>query len=89
MDVERLVRETGVDATEADDRFKYAVSHITAPYLSYIAEGPLTYGLATYLNSFLLRCGLRSLPVIADGIGVHSLEGSVTEEAAYVRTALF
>ncbi|MDY0339857.1 MAG: beta-galactosidase trimerization domain-containing protein [Coriobacteriia bacterium] len=89
VDTETLVRETGVDATEAIDGFEYAVSHVTAPYLSYIAEGPLTYGPATYLDSFLLRCGLRTLPVIADGIGVHSLEGSVAEEAAYVRTVLF
>ncbi|MHB1135386.1 MAG: beta-galactosidase trimerization domain-containing protein [Coriobacteriia bacterium] len=89
VDVETLVRETGVDATVAIDAFEHAVSHVTAPYLSYMAEGPMTYGPATYLDSFLLRCSLRTLPVIADGIGVHSLEGSVAEEAAYVRTALF
>ncbi|MBN2247364.1 MAG: cellulase family glycosylhydrolase [Coriobacteriia bacterium] len=89
VDVETLVRETGVDATAAIDAFEHAVSHVTAPYLSYIAEGPLTHGPATYLDSFLLRCGLRSLPVMADGVGVHSLDGSVAEEAAYMRTALF
>ncbi|MHB8050954.1 MAG: beta-galactosidase trimerization domain-containing protein [Coriobacteriia bacterium] len=89
VDVETLVRETGVDATVAIDAFEHAVSHVTAPYLSYMAEGPMTYGPATYLDSFLLRCSLRTLPVIADDIGVHSLEGSIAEEAAYVRTALF
>ncbi|MHB1016727.1 MAG: cellulase family glycosylhydrolase [Coriobacteriia bacterium] len=89
VDVETLLRETGVDATVAIDAFEHAVSHVTAPYLSYIAEGPMTYGPATYLDSFLLRCSLRTLPVIADGIGVHSLDGSVAEEAAYVRTALY
>lgn len=89
VDAETLVRETGVDATAAIGQFEYAVSHVTAPYLSYIAEGPLTYGPATYLDSFLLRCNLRSVPVLADGVGVHSLDGSVAEEAAYVRTALY
>lgn len=89
VDAETLVRETGVDATVAIDTFEYAVSHVTAPYLSYIAEGPLTYGPATFLDSYLLRCGIRSVPVLADGVGVHSLDGSVAEEAAYVRTALF
>lgn len=89
LDAETLVRETGVDATTAVAAFENAVSHVTAPYLSYIAEGPLTYGPATYLDSFLLRCNLRSTPVLADGIGVHSLDGSVAEEAAYVRTALY
>lgn len=89
VDFETLVRETGVDATAATGVFEYAVSHVTAPYLSYIAEGPLTYGPATHLDSFLLRCNLRSVPVLADGVGVHSLDGSVAEEAAYVRTALY
>ena len=88
VDVETLVRETGVDATTAIDEFETALSHVTAPYLSYVAEGPLTYGPATYVDSFLLRSGMRTLPVMADGVGVHSLEGSVAEEAAYVRTAL-
>lgn len=89
VDAETLVHETGVDATAAIAQFEYAVSHVTAPYLSYIAEGPLTYGPATYLDSFLLRCNLRSVPVLSDGVGVHSLDGSVAEEAAYVRTALY
>lgn len=86
---ETLVRETGVDARETIDGFEHALSRVTAPYLSYMAEGPLTYGPATYLDSFLLRANNRTLPVLADGVGVHSLDGSVAEEAAYVRTALF
>lgn len=88
-DPETLVRETGVDARAAIDGFEYGVSHVTAPYRAYAAEGPLTYGPATYLDSFLLRSALRDLPVLADGVGVHSLEVSVAEEAAYVRTALY
>lgn len=88
-DPETLVRATGVDARPAIDVFEYGVSHVTAPYRAYAAEGPLTYGPATYVDSFLLRAALRGLPVIVDGIGIHSLEVSAAEEAAYVRTALF
>lgn len=88
-DPETLVRETGVDARAAVDGFEYGVSHVTAPYRAYAAEGPLTYGPATYLDSFLLRAALRDMPVLANGIGVHSLEPSVAEEAAYVRMALY
>ena len=88
-DPETLVRESGVDARAVIDRFEYAVSHVTAPYRAYAAEGPLTYGPATYLDSFLLRSALRDLPVIADGIGVHSLDFSPAEEAAHTRLALY
>ncbi len=88
-DPETLVRESGVDARGTIDDFEYGVSHVTAPYRAYAAEGPLTYGPATYLDSFLLRAALRDLPVLADGVGVPSLDVSVAEEAAYVRTALY
>lgn len=88
-DPETLVRETGVDARVAIDPFEYGVSHVTAPYRAYAAEGPLTYGPATYIDSFLLRAALRDIPVLADGIGIHSLDVSVAEEAAYVRMALY
>lgn len=88
-DPETLVRETGVDARGAVEGFEHGVSHVTAPYRAYAAEGPLLYGPATYLDSFLLRSALRDAPVLADGIGVHSLEQSVAEEAAYVRMALY
>jgi len=88
-DPETLVRESGVDARAVIDRFEYAVSHVTVPYRAYAAEGPLTYGPATYLDSFLLRSALRDLPVIADGIGVHSLDFSPAEEAAHTRLVLY
>jgi endo-1,4-beta-mannosidase len=88
-DPETLVRESGVDARGAIDGFEYGVSHVTAPYRAYAAEGPLTYGPATYLDSFLLRAALRDLPVLADGVGIHALDVSASEEAAYVRTALY
>lgn len=89
VDPETLVRESGVDARAAIDGFEYGVSHVTDSYRAYAAEGPLTYGPATYLDSFLLRAALRDIPVLADGIGIHSLDVSVAEEAAYIRTALY
>ncbi|MDO8847452.1 MAG: beta-galactosidase trimerization domain-containing protein [Coriobacteriia bacterium] len=88
-DPETLVRESGVDARAAIDGFEYGVSHVTAPYRAYAAEGPLTYGPATHLDSFLLRAALRDIPVLADGVGIQSLDFSVAEEAAYVRTGLY
>lgn len=88
-DPETLVHASGTDARDAIDDFEYGVSHVTASYRAYTAEGPLTRGPATYLDSFLVRSALRDLPVIADGIGVLSLDHSVAEEAAYVRTALY
>ncbi|KAF0208217.1 MAG: beta-galactosidase trimerization domain-containing [Actinobacteria bacterium] len=89
VDSETLLRETGVDARAAIDLGERAVSHLTASYRAYIAEGPVTSGPATYTDSFLLRSSLRGLPVTVDGIGVHSLEFSPSEEAAYTRTALY
>ncbi|TDB36943.1 MAG: hypothetical protein D9V44_10595 [Actinobacteria bacterium] len=89
VDPETLLRETGVDPRGAIDLCERAWSHLTAPYRAYIAEGPVTSGPATYTDSFLLRAALRDLPVVVDGIGVHALEFSAAEEAAYVRTALY
>ncbi len=89
VDPETLVRETGVDAGPAIGVFEYGVSHVTAGYRAYAAEGPVTHGPATYLDSFLLRSALRGLPVLADGVGVHSLDVAAAEEAAYVRMALY
>jgi endo-1,4-beta-mannosidase len=89
VDAETFLRETGVDARPAIDFAEAAMSHLTGPYRAYIAEGPLTSGPSTYVDGFLARSALRDLPVVVDGIGVHSLDFSVAEEAAYVRTALF
>lgn len=86
---ETLARESGVDIRTTRSAFEYGVSHVTAPYRAYAAEGPLTYGPATYLDSFILRAGGTTGPVLADGIGVHTLDVSVAEEAAYTRIALY
>lgn len=89
VDPETLFRTTGVDPRPAIDMNEYAISHVTAPYRVYAAEGPVTSGPATYLDGFLLRAAARDLPVIMDGVGVHSLDFSPAEEAAAVRTSLF
>ncbi len=89
VDPETLYRVRGVDARQAVDACYLAASHVTTSYRSYAAEGPITSGPATYLDSFLLRVASRGLPVIVDDIGVHSLDYSLAEEAAYVRTALY
>jgi endo-1,4-beta-mannosidase len=88
-DPETLLRSTGVDARNAIDECEFAVSHVTAPYQAYAAEGPLTSGPATYLDSFLLRSARRDLPVLVDGVGVPSLDYAVSQEAGYVRTVLY
>ncbi len=88
-DPETLFRATGVDARAAIATCEFAVSHVTAAYRAYAAEGPLTSGPATYLDGFLMRCARTGRPVLADEIGVLSLETSAAEEAAYVRTALW
>lgn len=87
-DVEALMHEAGVDARTAVDGSDHALSGVTEPYLSYGAGVPLTREPATFVGSFLLRCGMRGLPVMADGIGARPPDCSLEEEAAYVRTAL-
>ncbi|MDO9558041.1 MAG: beta-galactosidase trimerization domain-containing protein [Coriobacteriia bacterium] len=89
VDPETLFRTTGVDPRAAIDLNEYAISHVTAPYRVYAAEGPVTSGPATYLDGFLLRAAARDLPVIVDGVGVQSLDFSLSEEAAAVRTSLY
>ena len=89
VDPETLYRHTGVDPRRAIDRCEFAVSHATSGYRAYAAEGPLVSGPSTYLDSFLLRAAARDLPVLADDVGVLSLDNSAAEEAAHVRTALF
>jgi len=89
VDPETLFRTTGVDPRPAIDLNEYAVSHVTAPYRVYAAEGPVTSGPATYLDGFLLRAAARDLPVLVDGVGVHSLDFSHAEEAAAVRNSLY
>ena len=88
-DPETMFRATGVDAREAIASCEFGVTHVTAAYRAYAAEGPITSGPATYLDSFLLRAADRGKPVLMDAVGVLALENSVAEEAAALRTALW
>ena len=89
VDPESLVRESGVDARSVVATTEQGVTHVTAPYRAYAAQGPLTHGPATYLESFMLRATAAGIPLLADGIGVHSLDASAGEEAAHARLALY
>lgn len=88
-DAETLFRATGVDARAAIASCEFAVSHVTAAYRAYAAEGPLTSGPATYLDSFLLRRAARGKPVLLDEVGTWALDASAGEEAGYLRTVLW
>ncbi|TLM78491.1 MAG: hypothetical protein FDZ70_04215 [Actinobacteria bacterium] len=88
-DPETLFRANAVDPRAAIDEGEFAVSHVTASYRAYAAEGPITSGPATYIDTFLLRSASRGLPVVLDEVGVQSLDNSPAEEAAYVRTVLY
>lgn len=88
-DGETLFRATGVDAREALDKCEFGVSHATAAYRAYAAEGPLTSGPSTYLDAFLLRNAHRGRPVLMDDVGMMSLDYSAAEEAAHLRTVLW
>ena len=89
IDAETFLRATGVDARAAIETCEFSVSHVTSAYRAYAAEGPVTSGPSTYLDSFLLRLADRGKPVLADDIGPLSLDSSPAEEAAAVRTALW
>jgi endo-1,4-beta-mannosidase len=93
INAETFLRATGIDAREAVDSCEFVVSHVTAAYRAYAAAGPITSGPSTYLESFLLRTarGLtsRTKPVLLDDVGVFSLDFSLAEEAAAMRTALW
>lgn len=89
VDPETLFRHTGVDPRAALDENEFLVSHATAAYRVYAAEGPLTFGPSTYLDSFLLRSASRDLPVLMDDAGVYALDNSAAEESAFTRTALY
>ena len=88
-DAETLFRATGVDARAAIATCEFAVAHTTAAYRAYAAQGPITSGPATYLDAFLLRLAQRGAPVVADGVGVLTLDNSAKEEAAAVRMTLW
>ncbi len=89
IDPETFMRATGVDARNVIDESELAISHTTAPYSAYAAEGPISSGPATYLDSFLLRSARRDMPVLVDGAGVASLDHSAAQEAGYLRTVLY
>ncbi|MBE0477092.1 MAG: beta-galactosidase trimerization domain-containing protein [Coriobacteriia bacterium] len=89
VDPETLFHGTGVDPREALGDCEFVVSHVTAEYRAYAAEGPVTSGPATYLDSFLLRAAGGHVPVLLDDVGVASLDFSPAEEASYVRTVLY
>lgn len=89
IDAETFFRSTGVDARDAVESCEFAVSHVTAAYRAYAAEGPITSGPSTYLESFLLRTANRGKPVLLDDAGVLSLDFSPAEEATALRTALW
>jgi endo-1,4-beta-mannosidase len=88
-DPETLFRATGVDARAAIESCEFGVTHVTAAYRAYAAEGPATSGPATYLDSFLLRAADRGKPVLMDAVGALTLENSAAEEAASLRIALW
>lgn len=89
VDPEAFFRATHVDARAAIDSCEFGVSHVTAAYRAYAAEGPITSGPATYLDAFLLRVASRGLPVLMDDVGALALDNSSAEEAAALRTALW
>jgi endo-1,4-beta-mannosidase len=88
-DPETLFRATGVDVRAAIATCEFGVTHVTAAYRAYAAEGPVTSGPATYLDSFLLRAADRGKPVLMDGVGPLTLDNSAAEEAASLRIALW
>jgi endo-1,4-beta-mannosidase len=88
-DGETLYRATGVDARASLDSCEFSVTHSTAAYRAYAAEGPITSGPSTYLDSFLLRNAHRGRPVLMDEVGVMALDMSADEEARYVRSVLW
>lgn len=89
IDSEAFFRGTGVDARAAIDTCEFSVSHTTAAYRAYAAEGPVTSGPSTYLDAFLLRVADRGKPVLADDVGPLFLDNSPAEEAAALRSALW
>jgi len=89
LDAETFFRETRIDARAAVDTCEFAVSHVTASYRAYAADGPVTSGPATYLDAFLARLANRGKPVLLDDVGVLTLDTSPAEEAAAMRTALW
>lgn len=89
VDPETLFRHGGVDAREVIDSGEIAVSHVTAAYRTYAAQGPLSFGPSTYLDAFLLRSASRSVPVLMDDAGVDSLDHSHAEEASHLRCVLY
>ena len=89
IDPETFFRATGVDARAAVETCEFGVSHITAAYRAYAAEGPVTSGPSTYLDAFLLRSAGRGKPVLLDDLGVLSLDNSPAEEAVALRLSLW
>jgi len=89
VDAETLFSATGLDARAALETCDFVVSHRSAAYHAYAAEGPATSGPSTYLDSFLLRMAHRGRPVLLDEIGPVALDLSAAEEAVAVRTGLW
>ena len=89
VDPETLFRAAAVDARKAVDTCEFGLSHVTAAYRAFAAEGPITSGPSTYLDAFLLRCAGRGKPVLLDDVGVISLDNSPAEEAAALRMSLW
>ena len=89
IDAETFYRQTGVDARDAVESCEFSVSHVTSSYRAFAAEGPVTSGPSTYLESYLLRIASRGKPVLLDDIGTLSLDFSPAEEAAFARVSLW
>lgn len=88
-DPETLFHATRVDARDALEACEIDVSHQTARYRTYLAEGPLTVSRSTYVESFLLHAASRGRPVLLDDVGAHTLEASHAEEALALRCSLY
>ncbi|HET6497744.1 MAG TPA: cellulase family glycosylhydrolase, partial [Coriobacteriia bacterium] len=81
-DAETLFGASRVDAGPALGRSEVLVAHRTNAYQAYVAEGPVLGTRSTYLDGYLLHVSSRTVPVLLDGIGPHTLDASHAEEAA-------
>lgn len=88
VDAETLLETTKV---RLDDRLAaagYRCTEAGAQARAYMTGDPSLTSRATYLDGFLARAARRGVPVIADAVGIDSLDETCEREAAYLGVAL-
>jgi endo-1,4-beta-mannosidase len=87
-DSEGLMEATGVRIDERLAAAGFRCSNVTPATMAYLTGDPSVTPRSTYVDAFLAKLGHRGAPVIANAVGVATMDETCEREADHLRVAL-